>query len=755
MADSSQSPFEVTSFEKGITDDVFEQVPGASAELDNFTITSDGKLDSRYGSELDNVTFGLAPSGDARLGALINYANNDKLFVNSGRQIFYRDPEAYNILRGPDNWEVMSEGDDTNAVSFTQWNRHLYITNDAFPRPTKIFKDENGAYQVRANGFDFLAGDPVVTAGAPGAGTFTYAFHYHYTYMVGSQEFQDFGPTTLVQVLNADAPDANAINITGIPVLSNGSDGNYDLANVKVFIYRTVDGGETFYKVGEVSNGTTSFSDSTSDANAQDQLVLYTDDGTVDFELPPLCKFVHVVNNIGYYGSTKEGNEEFNFRVRQSIPGNPSGVPGDFYVDLEDEITGISSTKSIPLVFCTRHVYRLEQNFDRFGRGSIRPVRISDTAGCVSNLSIVQAENFCFWAGQDGFYATDGYQVFKISDNNNTRYQSILENQSQRNRIYGAFNEKDRRVYWAVQRDASNLDNDSLVVFDMRWGVSTKSTFTTWSGESFRPTSLAFFNGLLYRGDQRGYVFRHKSELLTDPRVDILKTPDLWSQETIIWTYKSINLNFGSTFFRKMPTRILLQAANRGNTTIQIVAISDDGRIERALTPIRWRKNFVWGDTEFEWGNPDCVWDGVGFLEQWRRFPARSLRLSYLQIAITNGYSPITNSDTDGTATFNGATNQVTLDDTVNNKWPDQVVGYRIRTSSDGYVREFEVSDRISDTVIEVIDPEGLLPTGSLDWELWGFKKDEPLKLIGYNVHWNNVSQTQNTFESGQSGTNA
>lgn len=750
------NPFEVFSFSKGITDDVFEQVYDAAAELDNFTITSDGLLDSRDGSVVDNIDYGQAPSGVARIGALINYANNDKLFVQSGRQLFYRNPDAYAILRGPDNFEVLSSGDESNAIAFAQWNNHLYLTNDAYSRPVKVYKDQNGNYQVRANGFDFLSSDPVVTAGAVGTRAYAYAFHYHFVYEVVNQEFQDFGPTTIVQLLNSGDPSVNPNLVSGIPALSNGTDGNYDLANVKVFIYRTVDGGETFYKVGEVANGVTTFNDNVSDDFAQENgLVLYTDDGTVDFEIPPLAKFVHVVNNTGYYASTREGTEDFEFRVRQSVPGSPGAVPGDFYVDLEDKITGLSSTKSIPLVFCKRYVYRLEQGFDRFGRGSIRPIRISDTAGCVSNLSIVQAENYVLWAGQDGFYASDGYQVFKISDSNNTRYRSILESQTQQNRIVGTFNEKDRRVYWGVQRNTANLDNDSLVVLDMRWGVSAKSTFTTWSGASFRPTALGFFGGLLYRGDTRGFVLKHSSDYDTDPRVDILTTPDTWSTETIIWTYKSVNINFGSTFNRKVPTKILLQAANRANTTIQIVAISDGGRIERELKVIRWRRNFIWGDTEFVWSNPDCVWRGTGFIEQWRRFPARSLRLSYLQLVITNGYSVVTNSDVDGTATFDGTTNQITLDDTMNNKWPDDVVGYNIRSSADGYTREFEVSSRISDTVIEVIDPEGLLPDGSLEWELWGYKKGEPLKLLGYNVHWNDVSQSQNTFETGQDGTNA
>jgi len=755
MAASNQEPFEVTSFSKGITDDAFAQEYEAAEEIDNFVITSDGGIDSRDGSVVDDLVNGQAPSGVARLGALINYNNNEKLLVNSGRQIFFRNPSAYSILRGPDNNEVLSEGVQDSALSFTQWNSHLFVANDSYSLPVKIYKDASNALQVRNNGLPFLD-EPTATAGAVGDKAYSYAFHLHYTYMVGNQEFQDFGPTSFVQILDSESPDIANVNITNIPALANPAGGNYDIANIKVFIYRTVAGGETFYKIGEVNLGTTSFVDNVSDDFAvENGLVLYTDDGTVDLEPPPLSKFVHVVNNTAYYAHTKEGTEIRPYRIYQSVPTIPGGVPSDFFKDVEDEIVGVSSTKSIPLIFCKKYVYRIDGGFDRFGRGEIRVVRISDTAGCVSNASIVQAENFALWWGTDGVYATDGYQVFKISDSNNKRYRDILENQENDAHIYGTFNEKDRRVYWACQRNSANLDNDSLAVLDLRWGVQAKSTFTTWSGKSFRPSSLAFYNGLLYRGDTRGYVFKHDAEYTTDPRVDISTTVDNWSIETIIWTYKSVHINFGSMFYRKVPTRILLQAENVANTTIQITAISDDGRVTRDLTPIRWRRNFVWGDPEFVWGNPDCIWGATGLLEQWRRFPARSLRLSYLQLVITNGYGVVTNSDTDGDATFNGATNTIVLNDQVNNTWPVDIVGYSIKTAQDGYVKEYEISERIDDWTIKVIDSESILPTGVYDWELWGFKKGEPLSLLGYNVHWNNVSQSQNTYESGQGGNNA
>lgn len=754
MASSSQNPYEVTDFSAGITDDIYLQDPKFCRSLDNFTLKSDRTPDSRDGSVIEDETNSQLPTGVQRVGALINYANSDKLFYQSGRDIFYRNPSAFTQFAGPTANKVFSAGDDSNEISFTQWNRHLYVANDAFSQPMKLYKDNAGVYQVRTSGLPALASSPIVTAGAAGDNDYVYAFNHEYTYMVGNQTFIDVGPLTEVVLENAAPPNTNTVMITGIPVLSNGVIDNHDVTVIKIIISRTISGGTLFYKTGEVTNGTTIFNDSTSDTAIQDNEPLYTNDGTLEFEPAPISKFVHVINNTGYFGYIKDGAEEFPFKLRQSIPGNPSAAPGDFETDVEDEMHGLSSVRSIPIVLCKRHIYRIEDAFDQFGRGNMVPVRISDTAGCISNLSVVQAENGLFWAGNDGFYYTDGYQTLKISDHLNPRYQSMLSETAQQNRIYGRYSDTDRTIRWCIQTNSGNLDCDTLFILDLKWGISSKSVFYTWSGDSFRPTAIEFFDGNMYRGDTRGYVFLHDSTYMTDPKIDITIDADEWTVETIIWTYQTINLNFGSSFFRKMPVKILVTAANRGNTTIQVSAINDDGKITRNLNPIRVRVNFVWGDINFVWGNPDCVWDSVGIIEQWRRFPAGGLRLSYLSLVITNGFTGIDDSDLSGNATFDSVLNTVTLDN-VTSLWPTDVVDYVIATEFDDYETEYTVTVRDSDSTVTVADPEDTLPIGSLKWVLRGYQKNEPLNLLNYLVHWTNISQTQETFETGDSGENA
>lgn len=758
MAATSQQPYEINDFTGGITDDFFDQDDiKLAAVLENYVVTHDKKLNMRPGSDIDVDTPAddQIPAGIQRVAALINYANSTKLFVQSGRQLFYRNPTAYATLQGTTGNDLYSTGNTSNAPSFSQWNKHIFLTSDAFPRPMKVYRDNGGNYQLRNSSLPALASSPVATAGGVGTRDYEYAFHFDYSYMADNQTFEDLGPVTFVTLENSSDPSISANNITSIPTFTNGVTDNWDLANIKVFIYRSIDGGTTPYKIGEVTLGTTSFVDNFSDDTIQTTgIQLYTNDGTVDFDEAPESKFVHVVNNTGYYGYLKIGDETFPNTIRQSIPAVPGTGPLDFEAVVEDEITGIYSIKSIPLVFCKRHIYRLEQSFDRFGRGLINPIRISDTAGCVSQLSIVSAENFTFWAGNDGFYATDGYIVTKISDTFNNYYKNYIDNSTQTNHIYGTFDERNRTIFWAIQRDLSSADNDSTVFLDIRWGISPRSTFLNWSGNSFRPTALAYFNKILYRGDTRGYVFFHSEDLDSDPKVDTSKDAQDWSKETIMWDYTSINMDFGSTFFRKMPTRILLDANNRGNTSIQINAINDAGKVTRPLKLIRYRRDFTWGDPSFVWGNMDCVWNSTGLIEQWRRFPAGNLRLSYLQIQITNGFSIIDNSDTNGLATFNTSLKTITLDD-ISAVWPEFCDDYIITTEVDNYQRQFTIASRDSDSQITVLDPDNALPMGDLKWEIMGFKKGEPLYLVGYNVFWNNISQTQNTFETGQDGANS
>jgi hypothetical protein len=133
---------------------------------------------------------------------------------------------------------------------------------------------------------------------------------------------------------------------------------------------------------------------------------------------------------------------------------------------------------------------------------------------------------------------------------------------------------------------------------------------------------------------------------------------------------------------------------------------------------------------------------------------AKGLRFSYLQIDITNAYTAITNSDTIGKATFDTSSNTAVLGTSASGDWPLDCVGYFISTEADGYQRQFEIIGRTADT-LTLLDPQNVIPFGPLKWVIKGTRKGEVLNLLSYNIHWANLSKTQNTYESGQSGGNA
>lgn len=745
---------EIDDFSGGMTDHYINCPTNRGQLFENLFILPNKKLLSRWGSELDDESNAQIPAGNQRIGALINYNNSSTLFVQSAKKLYYRNPSAYTTLTGPSGNDVFNAGATTNFISYSEWNRHLFVTNDAFAYVSKIYSDGSGTLRVRTAGLPAMA-QPTVTAGTAGASSYLYAFHYFYTYTIGTEVFEDRGPVVQVELASSVEPSVSTNPITNIPVLANGSDYNYDTANIKVHIFRTLNGGADFFKIGEVTNGTTTFNDTISDASAEDGEPLYTTGGVLDNDPPPLCKYAHIVNNVAYYGHVKDDSQVFPNKYRISVPFDPDSCPGSFEDTVEDEITGVSSVQSIPIIFCKRHVYRSEGTFDEFGRGNLNHTRISDTAGCISALSAVQAEGGLFWAGNDGFYYTDGYRVLKVSDHLNTTYATYIATMAETKRIVGCFNEKHRRIEWTVQADSASSDNETVVCLELRWGISPEMVFTTMAGgTSFFPTHRCYFNRQVYRADYRGFVFVEDEDAVADPKVDLTKTADTWERETIIYNYMGPALNFGTTLGRKWVPKAVITLGNYGNVSVQPNAINDDGGSVRALKEIRFRGSFFWGDDEFLWGNSECEWRGGGVLEHWRRMPARGLRLSYFQMQLTNALTVVANSDLFGDVTVDPALETATLvDSTVN--WTSDAVDYFLYFEADSYVTSYQVTERTSAQVLKFIDPGGNSPSGTQSWLLKGYKKGERMNLLGYGVQYGAGSLSHQTFQASESGENA
>lgn len=732
----------VNDFSGGITDYTLDAKNNQAEVMENFVINPNRKLETVSGSTIFESNKYQIPDGVARVCGIYTSKNPSDLFIHSSRRIWVPGSSSFTELVGPSSNPAFDAGTTSSFSAFAEWNEHIFATNSEYSRPIKIYKDGSGNYQLRTAGLPALASSPTCTPSAAGVNNYVYAFVYSYTYTVGTTQYEDVSSVTYVTCSNSAAPNTNQVNIASIPVLANGVTGNYDTSNVKVKIFRTIAGGNTWYYVNQVNNGVTTYADTASDTSIQANTLLYANSGVLDNDTPPLSKFVHVVNGYAIYGNIKEGSQIYKNRVRYSVQDDLDSCPLELYVDVLDEITGLSSYNDNPLVFTKDHVYRLNGQYNELGQGQVTFEDITKTIGCMSHNSIVQTRYGVFWAGNDGFYWTDGFNYKKISDSINERYKNIVSSDTRKSRIFGAFDSKDNRVYWACTNEDTSTDNDTYYILDLRWGIRDDSTFTTrTNGPDFRPTCITFYLGNLVRGDTRGYIFKHLPTITTDPKINISTLPSTWAQVAITPTYKSAVINFGIASMRKWVPKILLTMENVTNTSAQIISINDNTSAEKNLKEIRFRGNVLWGDPNPIWGNDLPYWSFFNLIEEMRHFPATTLRCSYKQIIITQSFSIIYNSDTNSTATVNTATRTATLDNATFS-WADDIVDYFIYFANDNYEKGYQIQSKNSATELTYLDSGATTVNGSHKWIIKGYPKGEILNILGYVLYYSPLSTT-------------
>jgi len=599
------------------------------------------------------------------------------------------------------------------------------------------------------------------TVGTAGAESYIYYVIYVYTYQVGNVTFRDESAPFALNVLSAATPPNNTLN--GLTALSNSLTTSYDLSSITKEIYRTVSGGKIGYFVASIPNATTSYLDTTPDATIQLNQSLPFTTGTKPYNQPPNAKFITIMNGRAYYAYTRDPVtlEEFPTRVYQSIQDDPDSVPEEFFIEVRDEIRGISSVSDRVIVFGKSKVYRLDGYFDEFGRQGITYEEISKITGCVSQNSIVQTDMGIFFAGSSGFFFTDGYKFEKISDSINERYKQIVEDEDRTNLICGCFDSLTMRVYWALPSDSGIGENDTIYVLDLRQGVKTTSTFTKWSnGSYFKPSAISMFKNELIRCDQRGYVFRHNDVFSNDPRIDIKKPFLDWGTATIVYNIVSPHMDFGIPQVRKWVSRILIAFKNLSNLSVQIYSINDAKATENPLKEIRYRSLLTWGDPDPIWGDASLIWNDTSLTEQYRRFPANGLRCSYKQIRITNAYTIIDRSDDISTCDLDTGTLVATLTDPLM-EWSPDLLDYDLVIQPTGVTDPYDypitlpILQRIDNLNILVSDPDNQIANfpgpvygfSDCKWYIKGKAKYEYMNLISFVVYYAPIGASQKTFQ--------
>lgn len=441
--------------------------------------------------------------------------------------------------------------------------------------------------------------------------------------------------------------------LTNLPVLQNTGLTNYDVNNVKLNIYRTTDGGATYYEVAELDNGTTTYTDTINDSITtpgqeplEDRQPIYTSGGVVGYDQPPLAKFFHIFDGIGYYGAVVDGEQYFPNRILQSVDGIPDAVPGSFSLDLDDNLTGISSTKANLVALCETSLFRISNRFNSLGQGSLEFERISDVVGSLNAKGVVQTEIGLFFAGTDGFYYTDAFQVIKVSLEIDDSYKLLTESAAQRRSIYGTYDRLNRRVHWSMRSHATSPENDVMYVLHLNMGVKPSAAFTRLNNYPIlRPTCITYFQGELYTGLPTGHFMKFASHSKYDSVPHAWLPPAYWERVHIPYDYTSTSIDMGSTFNRKYLTKMHAVGQNRGNMSFTPYALKDLNQTQKgpqALAPVNYVNNWRWGAPSCVWGSSEAPkWEYDGKMDLWRRFPRNTLRSDFMQVSFKPHYGVV------------------------------------------------------------------------------------------------------------------
>ncbi len=762
------APLEVDDFSGGITDNYLGGAINKYHNADNLLVEkygAKGKLLVRPGSGIfDSARPFVDSAGVSRLTSLKYFGDYIVPFTKNKVYTQNNTGATWTSLVGPNggNPPFSTAADGLHVVSLSTWQDHLFVASDTYEYISKIYKNSAGLFQIRTAGLPALASSPTLTTSSAGVSSYIYRFCYKYTYLVGTVQYIDRGSLTEVTVSTAATiSTSGAMAIAAIPVLSNTANATlWDTTNIDVEVYRTTNGGVNFFLVKAVDNGTTSTTDTMTDATLQLQEPLYTEGEIVENDPVPKAKVVHIVEDTStaYYGNIKDGTELKTSLVQQSVPGDPDSCPADFTAEIGDQVVGISSVQGLPVVCGLNSVYRLDGSFDIFGRGGMIPRKISDRADCVSSQSIVQTMFGIFWMGTEYVYYSDGYRVNPINLEWTETHKLFTDTAAKRKKIQGKYDRKNNRIWWTVQIGDNSSDNDACYVLNLNFGDFTKEgVFTTVSGgDPFRPTALEFVGDTMYRGDESSYLLLHEEGLLTDPVINTASDASTWATRAIIYNYESCSFNMGESSRRKVANRINIKARNESNLSLDIISINDDGRLTETLKPIRSRTNVSWGDEDVVWGDPDIIWNYQSLIVEQRRFPNKSFRFTDKQIKLTNAYTIITNSDLNGNANINSTLKTAT---TVNsaNTFPSASVGYYMSFASDDYTAQYEIlSINSSNNVLTLDDDNATLSTqASGPWLIKGYPKGESLGLLSYTMDYAIMGKTQNFYSRSSEGENA
>jgi len=760
-----QKNLTLSNFSGGIVDNYIQSDDTHFKTIENFDITSFGKLRLRNG---------FTPVFDSNFVSPITGMNE-----LSGRKIVTRttlvnefDEVAGTVtpITKPNAGDILTNTQDL-PVRMDPWLSQLILSNGERQVPKKVYIDDTNTLLVEELGMPGLTEDtlnPITHSSARGGASthqYIYAYFYSKTHKVGVTEFKIVSDIIYksvsfsyqVGVTNAD-PDPltglSTVTVTNIPVLDQVSTDVF-LSNAVVEVFRSYNGG-AFLKVNEVTNGTTTFTDSMEESVAvNNNVVLYAPDTLpTGYHQPPKCKYVSVANNTAYFGNCEEYGDIVNVksnRVYQSIPGIVNSSNPDFFLDFNYEIKGLSSFKKFPIVFTSNAVYRIEGAYTSTTASEMRSVVIADKVGCVSDKSIVKTPEGLIWCGDDGIYFTDGFRIKMISLKINETYSKFVDTQSKKDRISGSYNKDSDLVYFTLGK--SGLENDRILVYSL-----ITNAFWFYTGQTLNPVDVyQSGDNYLYYTDSDGYIYK-ESKATSNDYVKV--TNDAIANWFTDLTFKLITsaVDMGGRFLRKVTSRVVVETVSSSDISVGLYSINDDGKSSREMKHIVSKGNWVWGDSGFVWGNPDSIWRKRVTLSSTRRFPRGTTRCRMKQIGIEPTKVVVYKSDLYGqwsTLVHNAATGDLTITLPVGGIFPVDIIKKEISFGNDNYLQKYTIINRVSDT--EIIAKAVSINTlaTSKDWQISGYITNQSFEIESLSIKYSLLDNIEGQYSPSSEGGNA
>ena len=486
---------------------------------------------------------------------------------------------------------------------------------------------------------------------------YIYAVHYVRDYVTYNDRlFRDFSPTTEKrETYFKPISQENGIEIR-VPTLQDEGD-LINYGDIKIRLYRTINNGQDLFLIGELENkpneDVTLFTDTFEDKDILSEPLIYTANGTLDYEPVPKCRFIEIVNDIGYYAGLTDTEDGTKSTLLQSVPGDIDSVPRSLRLEIDDEITGLSSVSQSLIVFGRNRVYRVDGAFNSDGSGGMADTLIDDTNGCLSHHSIVKVKGAVFYLSERGIAIADAASVRLLTDKHLNRFFiNYIANEKDSKNITGTYVDKENRIYWNISEEG---DKKAMLVLDLNYSDNQLGSFQIIKGnENFNASRVVYYKDYLLRSDDRGLMFFHSPFHSNDlDAKDDVEISDFKRVPTLV-KYKSVITDFGESLIQKYIPRMTTQISSKYNYALDISAFNDSKDIERKLIPSISRSSVNFGDQHFMYGESDYFKFNKSDIDiQPKYFPEHGgLRSTYLEIMLSSGDFVKTSSKTRGKISF-------------------------------------------------------------------------------------------------------